>query len=263
MVCRMRIVCLTENTSVNEHIGSEHGLSLYIETAAHKILFDMGQAGLFARNAEVLGVDLSEVDIAILSHGHYDHGGGLKTFLDINRKASIYLSTYAFEPHYNGTEKYIGLDDGLKANDRLIFTDGTAYIAEGLTLHHCNDQKKAVDFGSFGLTVKENGRLIPDDFRHEQYLLIEEGGKKILISGCSHKGVLNIMPWFTPDVLIGGFHFSKLPLDETLKTYAEHLNGFAADYYTCHCTGWEQYEFMKKHMKRLFYLSAGQEIRIS
>ena len=79
----MKITALTENTSVNENIGAEHGLSLYIETDGHKILFDMGQTDMFERNAKTLCIDLSEVDIAVLSHGHYDHGGGLARFLEI------------------------------------------------------------------------------------------------------------------------------------------------------------------------------------
>ena len=119
----MNIISLVENTASKDTLGAEHGLSLYIETDRHKILFDMGQSNLFEENAAKLGVNLAEVDIAVLSHGHYDHGGGLKRFLEINRKAPVYISRYAFEPHYNGTEKYIGLDTSLAQSDRLIFTE--------------------------------------------------------------------------------------------------------------------------------------------
>ena len=131
-----------------------------------------------------------------------------------------------------------------------------------MTLFHCNDKTKRFNLGSFGLNAKEDDHFVPDDFRHEQYLLVEEDGKKILLSGCSHKGILNIVEWFTPDVLVGGFHFSKLSLDETLETYAMHLNRFPTAYYTCHCTGQEQFSFMQKHMNHLFYLSAGQTINL-
>ena len=119
----MKITALVENTSCSPVIGYEHGLSLYIETEKHKMLFDMGQSGIFAENAEKLGIDLSKADIAVLSHGHYDHGGGLTRFMEINDTAPIYLSRYAFEPHYNGTEKYIGLDTAVKGSERLRFTD--------------------------------------------------------------------------------------------------------------------------------------------
>ncbi|MBQ3418284.1 MAG: MBL fold metallo-hydrolase [Ruminococcus sp.] len=258
----MKITSLAENTAFDKRFEAEHGLSLYIETERCQILFDMGQSDLFERNAEKCGIDLSKVDFAVLSHGHYDHGGGLKRFLALNQTAPIYLSRFAFEPHYNGSEKYIGLDISLKEEKRLIFTGDSYQIAPGITLLSCNDRSKRVDLGSFGLNMMENDILKPDDFRHEQYLLIEENGKKILFSGCSHKGILNIVQWFSPDVLIGGFHFSKLPLDDTLKSYAEELNRYHTDFYTCHCTGCEQYRLMQQHMKRLSYLSAGQTIII-
>ena len=258
----MKIISLVENTSVNNAIEAEHGLSLYIESKNHKILFDMGQTDLILKNAKKLGVDLSQVDIAILSHGHYDHGGGLEEFLKINKKAYVYVSQYAFDTYYNGTEKYIGLNLMLKENERIILTNGKVEVEEGITLYHCNDRVKRYDLGSFGLNVKRNQEYFPDDFRHEQYMLIEENGKQILFSGCSHKGILNIAEWFQPDVLIGGFHFSKLPLDDTLKDYAQYLEGFKTEYYTCHCTGVEQFSFMKQFMSRLFYLSAGQILQL-
>ena len=258
----MKIISLVENTSALPDIDAEHGLSLYIETENRRILFDMGQTELFADNAVKLGVDLSAVDVAVLSHGHYDHGGGLKKFLEINGKAPVYLHKYAFEPHYNGTEKYIGLDVSLKSSRRLVFTEGTTKIGNGLTLFDCNTNTPSYNLGSFGLNVKENGDFLPDDFRHEHYLLIEEKQKRVLISGCSHKGILNVAHWFDADVIIGGFHFSKLPLDGTLAEYAEELNKHKATFYTCHCTGVEQYEFMKTRMERLCYLSAGQTIEI-
>ncbi len=256
----MKIVCLAENTSAFDYIGAEHGLSLYIETSKHLILFDFGQSRLFSANAEKLGVNLSKIDIAILSHGHYDHGGGLPEFLKINQKAPIYLSPYAFEPHYNGTEKYIGIDTSLAGCNRLRFVNDQAKIADGLTLYSCNEKEKEFDLGSFGLNTLQNGIFVPDDFRHEQYLLIEDEGKKVLISGCSHKGILNIAKWFEADVIIGGFHFSKLSLDDTLEGYAKYLNEFEIEYFTCHCTGEAQFEFMKKYMTKLHYLSAGESI---
>lgn len=258
----MKITVLTENTSVCSDIGFEHGLSLYIETENHKLLFDMGQTELFAINAEKLGVNLKDVDMAVLSHGHYDHGGGLKKFLEINQTAPVYINKNAFGKYYNGTEKYIGLDDEIKSSDRIILTDDFLEIDQGLSLFSCNNKSKFYDLGSFGLNKLTDGEYVPDDFLHEQYLLIEENGKKILISGCSHKGILNIVNWFDADVIIGGFHFSKLPLDDKLKEYAEYLNGFKTSFYTCHCTGLEQYEFMKKYMDNLDYISCGKSITI-
>lgn len=258
----MKITALVENTTLRDDLKTEHGLSLYIETEKHRILFDMGQTVLFAENAGVLNIDLSTVDIAVLSHGHYDHGGGLKHFLNINSAACIYLNRHAFEPHYNGCEKYIGLDLSLAKSDRLIYTDDIVHIDDTLSLYSCNDRHRKYDMESFGLNQVQDGLFVPDDFRHEQYLLITEGKKKVLVSGCSHKGILNIASWFEPDYLIGGFHYSKLEDKTVLSDAAKHLDSYKTEYYTCHCTGTAQFAFMNEHMQRLHYLSCGQSIKL-
>ena len=258
----MKIYCLMENTSTCDDFLCEHGLSFFIETSKHKILFDMGQSDGFIENANKLGLDLGMVDIAIISHGHYDHGGGLKSFLEVNSIAPIYVSRHAFLPHYNGTQKYIGLDSSLKDNKRIIFTDDTINIDTGITIFNTNQRKNKFDLGSFGLTVLKNCEYLPDDFCHEQYLLIEENHNRILFSGCSHRGILNIADLYLADTIVGGFHFSKLPLDSTLDSYAKYLDSFDTKYYTCHCTGVTQYEYMKKQMKNLSYISSGDIIEV-
>ena len=258
----MQITVLLENTSMRPDVGAEHGLSLWIETDRYRILFDMGQGTLFAENAKTLGIDLATADLAVLSHGHYDHGGGLETFLACNAAAPVYVSRCAFEPHYNGASKYIGLPPHLEGHPRLVQTDGETKIGAGLTLHHCVGREKRHDLGSFGLTMRQGNALLPDDFRHEQHLLIEENGLRVLCSGCSHSGILDIVDWFRPDVLIGGFHFSKLPVDETLVGYAEQLDRYPTVFYTGHCTGSEQFACMKTRMRRLYGLSCGQTISI-
>ncbi|MBQ7835855.1 MAG: MBL fold metallo-hydrolase [Clostridia bacterium] len=256
----MKIVCLAENTSVSHNIGYEHGLSLYIQCDAGAILFDMGQTDLFSENAKKLNVDLSSVRYAVISHGHYDHGGGLESFLKINSSAPVYINPYAFDGHYNGTNKYIGLSPALKNDPRLVYTQDKHIIKNGITLFTCKGYPEYHNFGSFGLNTLEGENFVPDDFKHEQYLLIEENGKRVLFSGCSHRGILNIAKWIKADIIIGGFHFSKLPLDNTLQAYARELNESGITFYTCHCTGVEQYSFMKRYMNKLNYLSAGQTI---
>ena len=156
----MKITVLAENTSKKENIGCEHGLSLLIETEKHIILFDMGQSELFAENAEKLGIDLGNVDIAVLSHGHYDHGGGLKKFLELNSKAPVFINRYAFEPHFNAEKKYIGLDTELQYSERLVFTDEEYLIDKGLTLFSCYELSKRSDAPSAGLYEMKNGVYI-------------------------------------------------------------------------------------------------------
>ena len=136
-----------------------------------------------------------------------------------------------------------------------------------MTLYACNDMKKSHALDSAGLTVCRDGCYMPDQFRHEQYLLVEEGEKWILFSGCSHKGILNIVDWFRPDVLLGGFHFMNLDAEgagaEMLSKAAVELLRAPTTYYTGHCTGEAQYAFLKRLMgDRLHGIPAGTCLEI-
>ena len=260
----MKIISLVENTTSRD-LPVEHGLSLWIETDRHRILFDTGQSGLFCRNAERLGVDLKTADLCFLSHGHYDHGGGLKAFVQSNHQAKIYMNRNAFDLHYSGKKRYIGLErewiSDLEVQERICYTEGPVRIDEQLSLLVPGAAKR-VDMGSAGLYREIEGEFFPDDFRDEQYLLIEEQGKRVLFSGCSHQGVINITEWFRPDVLIGGFHFMKQELDGTLAEYGRILDAYDTEYITCHCTGTAQYEYLKPLIRRLRYLAEGETIEV-
>ena len=261
----MIITALMENTAIEDGFLFEHGLSLHIQTREHRVLFDTGQSNGFIANAGRLGIDLTAVDMAVLSHGHYDHGGGLMGFLALNSKALVYVSRCAFDSFYAGEERYIGLDPALKANPRLVPVGDSLEIGDGLTLFSCNERPRPYVMDSYGLNVLRGDALMPDDFRHEQYLLIQEEGMRVLISGCSHKGVLNIEEWFEPDVLVGGFHFMKLDVDgagrDVLDDAAEKLLSHGTDYVTCHCTGADQYRYLQGIMgERLGYLACGETV---
>ena len=287
----MKITVLTENTiSKNAEISKlplqeEHGLSLFIQTQNKNILFDMGQTNLFAKNASLLGINLQTVDFAILSHGHYDHGGlssplpatlkneyfGIEAFANINKKAPIFINSNAFSQNYNASKKYIGLNQELlqsKIAERFVFVQDEKEITQNIKLFSCNSYKKSVATNAFGLMQLQNGTFVPDNFNHEHYLLIQENDKKILISGCSHKGILNIVEWFKPDFLIGGFHFKSLDVENPcqkleLESYAKKLASYNTKYFTCHCTGTQQFEILKSIMKeKVEYISTGDVINI-
>ena len=256
----MVITTLLENTSCREDLSCEHGLSLYIEACGKRILFDAGQSDLFARNAQALGIDLGEVDAAVLSHGHYDHGGGLPAFFEHNGHAPVYLRRDALGGQYNAKDAYIGLPEPVKDSGRLVFAADGEQIAPGLTLYGPARGVHPID--SAGLTRLEEGEKTPDLFLHEQYLLIEEAGKRVLISGCSHRGIRNIARQFGADVLIGGFHFMKLdPMGAgraVLEEAARDLMALPTVYYTGHCTGQAAFDFLKERMgDRLNGISTG------
>jgi 7,8-dihydropterin-6-yl-methyl-4-(beta-D-ribofuranosyl)aminobenzene 5'-phosphate synthase len=256
----VKIWVLMENTA-REGFAAEHGLSLYIEALGYRILFDMGQTGDFAENAQKLGIDLSRVDLAVVSHGHYDHGGGLRRFLECNATAPVYLSRYAFEPHENATGKQIGLDSALADHPRLRFVEDQLEIAPGLMLFHCQPAELMLPVEPYGLTCGGE----PETFRHEVYLQVREKEWSILFSGCAHKGVVNLARRFRPDVLVGGFHFKPLsPEDPALTVAAEQLLQQPAVYYTGHCTGQEQFAAMKKVMgSRLHSFCSGSILELT
>ncbi len=260
----MLIKVLCENTARSSEFACEHGLSLYIEANGRRLLFDMGQTDVFYKNARVLGVDLSKVDTAVLSHGHYDHSGGMGLFLRENDKASVYMSEFAFGEHYNAEDKFIGVDKSLEASDRLVKIHEKTKLGDGLTLYAANDTKLAYPSVPYGLTRLTDSGKIPDDFRHEVYLLIEENSRRILISGCSHRGVVGLSEYFKADVLVGGFHFMKLaPDSEELRASAQKLMTVKTSYYTGHCTEEAQYEVLEKIMgDRLCYIRSGDTLEI-
>ena len=163
----MKIITLMENTACRSDLAADHGLSLYIETAKHKILFDTGASDAFCANAEKLGVDLSRVDIAVLSHGHFDHGGGLAAFLARNKTAPVYLHRDAFLPHFNVEGKDIGIDESLRASERLVFTDDEPVIDDELSLFSCNTRERHHPSSAAGMLVKDGGELHRDEFLHE------------------------------------------------------------------------------------------------
>lgn len=265
----MIIKALVENTAAGDYL-TEHGLSLYIEANGYKILFDTGQSDLFLRNASKLDVDLSKVEVVVISHGHYDHCGGLKHFLSINDHAVVYINEYAFEPHYALPDKNIGIDPDLKNHRQVILTGDHHYIRPELSLFTGNRNARPFLPEKNGLVVMRGGELVSEDYIHEQYLVIDEDDKKVLITGCSHKGILNIMDWMKdspPDVVIGGFHLMNTDVSEEsqqkLNDLAARLAEYKTVYYTCHCTGKKPYEYLKVRMnENLNYISTGQELKI-
>ncbi len=247
-----------DNICNKDNLQAQHGLSLFIELPQGNILFDMGQDDLFYHNARRLGCQLDTVDKAIISHGHYDHGGGLSTFLSHNHQAPVYLNPNAFRDYYNNT-KYIGLDRSLKSHSQLVPVTAPLPLWDGVTLYPAASPS---DCCSQGLYVKDGDNLLPDSFLHEQYLLIDNGGQRLLISGCSHRGISSILQEFNPHIFIGGMHLSHQPLDQELVSLCHSLRDSKTLFYTCHCTGAEQFTFMQNHGVSAYYLPTGHTLTL-
>lgn len=217
----MKVVSLVDNVSRCGSCGAEHGLSLYVELdCGARILFDMGQGNLFADNAASLGIDLSEIDLAVVSHGHYDHAGGLATFLKLNSKAPVYIRESAFENHYSLKDsgmKSIGVDRPSDVG-RLVFCRDIEYLPYGIILFSNPPSDFPEPPGNRFLSGPDS--RTPDSFSHEQSMLItgcvsshgafgqspsahlaDPGSSlsadgpthSVLFAGCAHRGIVNIL----------------------------------------------------------------------
>jgi len=211
----------------------------------------------------------------ILSHGHYDHGGGLSTFFKINDHAEVLIHHLAFQPLYSqrGEELHsIGLDPQFKHHSSVILTGKRFFIDAGIQLFASPPHLYPLPIANQSLKWNYHGKIEDDPFLHEQSCLIQEDDQLILLAGCAHQGILNIIEYVKslkgkyPDVVVGGFHLSGRMHQEstdTIDAIADVLLKSNAIYYTGHCTGEEPYRQLKKRMgDHLHRLETGLTINL-
>ncbi len=254
----MKVTVLMENTALEGcGLTPEHGLSLYIEYRGRKLLLDAGASEKFADNAQALGVDLAAVELAVLSHGHNDHAGGLGQFFRLNRQAPVYICAGAAGPvyaeHPDG-RRFIGIDREVWTEFRSRFAEveGTSPLTEGVWLVPDTLRDPAFTGRATNLLYQRGeGDFIPDDFRHEQSLVLEEERGLVVFNSCSHTGIVNIVrgvleqfPGKKVFAVVGGLHMFGRDhtglncTPEYVYQVADTLKKLGVEeIYTGHCTG--------------------------
>lgn len=278
----MRVTVLMENSTPSSRLAARHGLSLWLELDdGRRVLFDMGPNDGFLANARSLGVDVTEADLAVVSHGHYDHGGGLGAFLaacgDAGRDVPVYVREHAFEEHVSGTpERHhaIGQDPALATDPRVRPTGERCDLGGGLALFSTARRAHPTARSNGRLMERRDGALVPDRFLHEQSLLVREGDRLALVSGCSHGGVLNLMDAAEElagaplTSVVAGFHLMDpsggTVEDEGLtRSLARELAARPARYLTCHCTGTDAFALLRDELGgRVSYLHVGSRVTL-
>jgi len=253
----MTVTVLQDNIGRGDLKG-EWGLSLLIEYGGNSFLLDTGASDTFLSNAEYLGIDISSVDFAILSHAHYDHAGGLEAFLKTNGKAPVYLSSNAQENCYAGLmflSKYIGMPQGVvrRYPKRIVRVGGIVEITEGVFLiPHSSDGLSKIGRRNH-LYVRKGLRYFPDDFSHELTLAFRTPDGLVLMNSCSHSGpeviveeALKLFPGEKVKAYVGGLHLFRLN-EKEVRDVSEHLANCDIDrIYTGHCTGQKAYDILRE-----------------
>jgi len=256
----MRVTSLIENSRLEtaDDLTAEFGLSMLVEHGGSTVLFDMGSSSIFADNAARLAVDVSAVDAAVVSHQHFDHGGGLARFLEVNTRAKVYLREAPLADRrfraFAVLDRPIGLDLDLveRHRDRIEFVSDTAEIAPGVFLLTAIGSAHQRPRGNRRLFVRQDAGFASDPFDHELLMVVREDDGMAVFTGCSHSGVLNLIdaaiegfPETPIKAVFGGFHLIGLPFYDSMAASRrdvealgrEILERVSGPVFTGHCTG--------------------------
>ena len=251
---------LVDNITKNQW-KAEWGLSIYIEYNGHRILLDTGTTEAFAENADQMGVRLEDVEFGVLSHAHYDHSDGLGEFFKRNSTAKFYLQKSAEENCYSRKnflfKKYIGIRRGYLETykDRIVYADGDMEVIPGVTLLAHRTPGLSGVGKKAGMYVRKNGRWRPDDFSHEQSLVLDTKEGLVIFNSCSHGGADVIIreaeaafPGKQIYGLIGGFHLFRSE-DQEVRELADRIRKTGIRRIcTGHCTGERAMEILKEEL---------------
>ena len=256
---KTKITVIVDNIK-NEFAEGEWGLCLFVEYGEKKILVDAGSSKLFLENMKKLGKDVKDVDLGVLSHAHYDHANGIPAFFENNEKASFYIRETTSNDLYHKKfifRYYIGIPKHMLRDHagRIVICSGDYKIDEGIYLipHKTAGLDEIGKRESMYRRTKKG--LVPDDFSHEQSLVLDTDKGLVIINSCSHGGAANIINEIKetfPDkhihAIIGGFHlFNKS--EEEIREVAKRIKDTGIDHVcTGHCTKNRAFGILKEEL---------------
>ncbi len=270
----MKIHVLTDNRTQKRGMLAEHGLSVYIEADGVNVLFDTGQTEVYLRNATRMDLTLRP-DCIVISHGHYDHGGGLIHY-PAEQMPKIYLHPDALRAKFvDGPEGFRenGLTWALRnysaIRDNMIYNDKDMPVAPGVSLH-ARIPSGAHEETPNGLFVETNGTKQPDDMHEEQMLVFERRGGLVIFLGCSHPGIINCLnharalyPGLKIDTVIAGMHLIHEEPQHLEQTAQKLCMLDIERLIPLHCTGIEGIAAMQCALgERCLPLCAGDSVEI-
>mgnify|MGYP006295837473 CR=1 FL=1 len=274
MIKDVRITTLVENTAGGRGLLGEHGLSFLIEADGHRVLFDTGQGRVLTHNAERLGISINGLEAVALSHGHYDHTGGLENVLETNPTARLYLHPEALAAKFNRNGRDIGA--GLPAAGELgnwgvelIWTEEATEIAPGLFV--TGPIPRRTDFeDTGGPFFRDSDCREEDHLPDDQAVFLRTKDGVVVILGCGHAGVVNTLEYVAEltgetrvHAVVGGMHVLHAGT-ERLERTAEALERFGVQVLgPNHCTGIEAVcHFRRRLPGRVITMGVGDTLEL-
>lgn len=268
----VKITTLIENSAKSDIYYSEHGLSLLVEANGVRVLYDTGSSSLFLKNAKTLDADLNNVDALVLSHGHYDHTGGVDAIVAHHlHPKKIYLGKHFFDLRY--TKKRDGLKEiGATFDENTLNSIGSTVVevedepvslGKGLWAVSGFKTTYPVEELSAGMMKLEGGMMKKDTFQDEVVLVVETEKELAVISGCSHIGILSIVHRVSElfnrpvTMFVGGTHLVDSD-DERIQYTCEQLKEEGITRLgACHCNGERAATYFEEHFPGFFRNTAG------
>jgi 7,8-dihydropterin-6-yl-methyl-4-(beta-D-ribofuranosyl)aminobenzene 5'-phosphate synthase len=246
------VTTLVENSVNVAGLRAEHGLSFLIRIGGRKLLFDTGQTDLLLHNAQKMGLTLNDVDAVVLSHGHYDHTGGLEAICGVAPQARFFahpgVLTSKFAANADGTSRFIGLSPGsvelLRSSEgRMTWTAKPTEVLPGVFVTGEVIRTNLFEDAG-GKFFLDAGCTRPDPLLDDQALYLDTARGLVVILGCAHAGVVNTLAYIRDltgnrpfHAVIGGMHLLTAR-PERMKATLEALQRWEPDrIYPAHCTG--------------------------